>query len=494
MTDSTGESTAARLLDAAILSLRTDVLALVGDDVGRMRVDHITRLLRMASAQLTRRQVALDRHAADAAQGVGIAVPPLDGEATPERRERRRGAIENAISAQLPALVEAAGRGDRESLRRLEAFVAFEKAFHVAQDADILLGSQVAYRGGRIDAEPPRTRTESWPAVDAPALTAYLRRHLGRENVHADGIRAIPGGFSKETVFFTLVDGASRRDLVMRKDMAVPFVDKTVTNEFGPLKALHALGFPVARPLWLETDTTVFGAPFLVSERVAGTSNAATWVADPVRAAKACRELAKILARLHRFSPAELGYPAERTDRSAGEAIEADIRTWERLLNARKRTGEPLQELPLVWLLHNIPAALFQRPARVVHGDVGFHNLMFDEHGDVTALLDWEFSVLGDPTQDLCFVRLFVEPLMPWPDFLALYAAEGGVEPCSDAMFFYDLWTKARNSIGCVVSRGLFDTLTPNEVKFALAGHIFGPYLQIEECEAVIGQLRQGLR
>jgi hypothetical protein len=151
----------------------------------------------------------------------------------------------------------------------------------------------------------------------------------------------------------------------------------------------------------------------------------------------------------------------------------------------------PAQEVPLVWLQRNVPKALYERPARVVHGDVGFHNLMFDDAGDVTALLDWEFSILGDPTQDLCFVRLFVEPLMQWPDFLALYRGFGGPEPCDEAAFFFDLWTKTRNSIGCVVSQNVFDSRLASDVRFALAGHVFGPYLYMEECEAVIAQLRK---
>jgi aminoglycoside phosphotransferase (APT) family kinase protein len=491
MSDSAGgrDDTAIRLLDAAIHSLRTDVLPLLGEDVGRMRVDHVTRLLRAVSARLTQRQDGLQTLIATAVNA-GIAARPAPGEPV----EAQRQALERAMSQALPALLDAATQGDTAALDQLDAIIAMEKAFFVAHDPDILQGSQVAYRGGRIDHETPVPRAEPWPVIDESSLSGYLHRRFGRDDVRAEGIRAIPGGFSKGTVFFTLVDDAeqTRRDLVMRKDIPLPFIDKTVADEFGLLQALHQRGFPVAKPMWLETDLEYLGASFIVSERVRGTSNAASWAADPARAAKACRELARILAQLHRFDPAELGYPNALTSRSAGELMQAELARWTALFHDRRRESIPLQELPLVWLARNIPEALYRRPARVVHGDFGFHNLMFDDQGEVTALLDWEFSVLGEPTQDLCFVRLFIEPLMDWREFLALYRDAGGPPPCDEAVFFFDLWTKTRNSVGCVAAQRLFDTALPRETKFALAGHVFAPYLCIDECESLMAHLKNG--
>lgn len=482
----------ARLLDAAIHSLRSDILPLLDDDVARMRVDHITRLLRNVAARLTRREAGLAQMIASAA-AAGLPSPPQTDDSSLAAREQQRIALDTQITAALPALLDAIDRGEPAALDQLASIVALQKDFYVGQDPDIARGSVVVYRGGRIDAEPQAAATPRWPAINEDHLSAYLRRHFARDTVRAEQVRLIPGGFSKETVFFTLVDDAdgTRRELVMRKDMPYPFIDRTVVNEIGVLQALHARGFPVAKPLWLEAGVDHFGGAFLVSERVAGTSNAVSWTADTTRARQACDELARVLAALHRQSPKELGYTAERCARSAGELMTEEIAVWTRLFHTRRCESFPLQELPLLWLARNIPAELFQRPACVVHGDFGFHNLMFDEHGKITALLDWEFSGLGDPTQDLCFVRLFVEPLMPWADFLQRYADYGGVAFCESAAFFFDLWTKTRNSIGCVASQKLFDVDLPQEMKFALTGHVFGPYLHIDECESLLAHLRQ---
>ena len=199
-----------------------------------------------------------------------------------------------------------------------------------------------------------------------------------------------------------------------------------------------------------------------------------------------------MLARLHAYTPQQLGYASDVAALSAGQLMERQIARWSRLFHAKKTEPLPLQEIPIVWLANNIPQQLYQRPARIVHGDVGFHNLMFDDAGRVTALLDWEFSILGDTTQDMRFVRMFVESLMPWSDFLDLYLSFGGVPPCQEADFFFGLWSQARNGIGCVDAQCMFDTVMPDEVKFALAGHVFGPYLYIDQCETLIAHLKKG--
>jgi aminoglycoside phosphotransferase (APT) family kinase protein len=196
-----------------------------------------------------------------------------------------------------------------------------------------------------------------------------------------------------------------------------------------------------------------------------------------------------MLATLHGYAPADLGIDAQRAALSAGVHMEREIASWTRLFHRRRQEAFPLQEMPLVWLAANIPAALYDRPARVVHGDVGFHNLMFDEAGQVTALLDWEFSAMGDPTQDLCFARQFIEPLMPWAEFLGIYREAGGAPPCEEAEFFFKLWTKTRNAVGCVDAQALFDTVMPMEMRFALAGYVFAPYMFVDQCQTLIEHL-----
>jgi aminoglycoside phosphotransferase (APT) family kinase protein len=474
-----------QLLGAAVKTLREEILPGITDPAARIKIDHVTRLLWDVAARLSKREAGLRAYlgAASSLVPAGSAAADADLNAL----ELQRAAVAKEICARLPDMIEEAARDRGASLRNV---LQLERAFYISQDPDVANGSAVAYRGGRIEGD-ASGRGVSLPSIDAVSLSAYLRARMQRDDVAAIDVSRVPGGYSKDTIFFTLTDAAngSAQKLVIRKDLPVPLMGKTVINEFDLLQRLHAAGFPVAEPLWLETDTQRFGGAFIVSRRVPGTSDAAKWTGDPVRARVACEQLAKLLARLHALRPADLGIGAERAALSAGAQMEQEVAYWTTLFHRRRQEAFPLLELPLLWLAANIPAALYDRPSRVVHGDVGFHNLMFDDAGNVTALLDWEFSVLGDPTQDLCFARQFIEPLMPWTEFLAVYIEAGGEPPCAEAEFFYKLWTKTRNAVGCVDAQTLFDTAMPTEMRFALAGHIFAPYMFVDQCETLIEHL-----
>jgi len=65
--------------------------------------------------------------------------------------------------------------------------------------------------------------------------------------------------------------------------------------------------------------------------------------------------------------------------------------------------------------------ALDQRPVCLLHGDPGIHNICVDpESGEVTAFLDWEDSVAGDPLFDVAMFSTF-QPLRRMPPFMAGY-------------------------------------------------------------------------
>src|SRR5690606_3905245 len=119
MTDSAADPTAARLLDAAIHSLRTDILPLLGDDVARMRVDHITRLLRTASMRLTQRQASLALLVGEASRN-GIEIPAFAGEPSLDQLEQQRHAVEDTIAQHLPALLDRIDAGDAQALHDLD--------------------------------------------------------------------------------------------------------------------------------------------------------------------------------------------------------------------------------------------------------------------------------------------------------------------------------------------------------------------------------------
>jgi aminoglycoside phosphotransferase (APT) family kinase protein len=475
----------ARLLEAAVFALRQEILPRVSDESARLKIDHVTRLLWAVSARLSKREDGLRAYLASAGAWLGTRASAA-GASDIAVLEQQRVETEAVISARLPTLL----KGGAADLEKLRGLLEVERTFYVSQDADVAKGSAVVYTGGRIAAA-TAAKDSAAAEITADSLTQYIGQRFGRSNLSVTEVARVPGGFSKDTIFFTLMDAEkeSPQKLVIRKDLPVPLLGKTVINEYTRIERLFSRGFPVAEPVWLENDTQLFGGAFLVSRRVDGSSDVRRWGTDSARAKAGCLRLAAILATLHSVPPTSAGFAASDAGLSAGESMEREIDYWMRLFQTRRTEAFPLQELPLLWLAENVPSELYQRPSCFVHGDVGFHNLMMDDTGKVTALLDWEFSGLGDPTQDLCFVRQFVEPLMPWPQFLDAYGQAGGAAPCAEAEFFYKLWTKTRNAVGCVDSQTLFDQKLPTEMRFALSGHVFAPYMFVDQCETLIEHL-----
>ena len=68
----------------------------------------------------------------------------------------------------------------------------------------------------------------------------------------------------------------------------------------------------------------------------------------------------------------------------------------------------------------------------------------------MTAILDWELAHIGDPAEDIGYMRaMILRPLIPWDQFVKTYVAEGGdKEACeTHAVNWYSVWSVTRNSI-----------------------------------------------
>jgi aminoglycoside phosphotransferase (APT) family kinase protein len=104
------------------------------------------------------------------------------------------------------------------------------------------------------------------------------------------------------------------------------------------------------------------------------------------------------LADLHQVDPSTLELPSFRqpTDGPSHALEELDL--WGRILDDRTKQPWPLAHFTRAVLRRCAP----EHVSRTVlcHGDVGPGNFVH-EGGRVTALLDWEFSHLGDPMDDL---------------------------------------------------------------------------------------------
>jgi aminoglycoside phosphotransferase (APT) family kinase protein len=75
-------------------------------------------------------------------------------------------------------------------------------------------------------------------------------------------------------------------------------------------------------------------------------------------------------------------------------------------------------------LFRTVHRAFEGRPMRLLHGDPGTHNIAIDRAGGtVTALLDWEDALVGDPLFDVAMWSTF-HPPRRLPGFMAGYGLE----------------------------------------------------------------------
>jgi aminoglycoside phosphotransferase (APT) family kinase protein len=175
-------------------------------------------------------------------------------------------------------------------------------------------------------------------------------------------------------------------------------------REFRIMKGLYSTGVPVAEPIAFVNTPEVCERPFLVMGKAAGRPlytgiGTEEWI--PVGARRAASEaLVDVLANLHSIDPLEVGLSdLGPTDEYVARQLNRWYSSWLASSLATGYDDSRMHELNTL-LVDVIPE---QGPGRIVHGDYGPHNTLFSCTGEITAVLDWELSTLGDPLADFAY-------------------------------------------------------------------------------------------
>jgi len=198
-----------------------------------------------------------------------------------------------------------------------------------------------------------------------------------------------------------------RLNLVMRRDMGgvLTFATLPRATEFAVIKAAYDAGVPVPEPFF--EPATIGGKPAFFMQRVDGEAVGRRLVNDPAFAearAKLPEQMAQALAAIHRVDLHAGGLEKilAQADSGAGHdraAIDVEIERLYRELDSVDE-AHPALELALRWLVRNEPAREAERT--LVHGDFRIGNILVGAAG-LTAILDWEFSHVGDPLEDVAW-------------------------------------------------------------------------------------------
>lgn len=292
-------------------------------------------------------------------------------------------------------------------------------------------------------------------ALDEAALGRWLADHVegyaGPLTVHQ-----FRGGQSNPTYRLTTPD----RTYVLRRKPSGALLASAhaVDREFRVISALHAEGFPVARPYALCEDEGVIGSVFYVMAEVRGRI---FWDLklpglQPPERRGIYQAQVNTLARLHAFDPAAIGLSDYgRT----GNYFERQVSRWTKQYRASETALIPAMDRLMAFLPQSLPP---EGETRIVHGDFRLDNLILaPEAAEVRAVLDWELSTLGDPMADFSYL------LIAWAipaslrnglagadlealgvpsveEMVELYAAQTGARPANlPWLFAYNLFRLA---------------------------------------------------
>lgn len=242
------------------------------------------------------------------------------------------------------------------------------------------------------------------PGLDLDRLRAHLDAH--RPGLVAGELTAdvVEGGRSNLT--YVVGDGRSRW-VVRRPPLGhVLPTAHDMTREFRVISGLRDTAVPVPEAILLCEDADVIGAQFYVMSFVEGT---------PYRTAEELAELGEgrtraiadalvdTLVDLHSVDPAAAGLG----DFGRPEGfLERQLRRWKKQLDAsRSRDLDGIEEL------HDRLAATVPVSGKpsIVHGDYRLDNVLVDGGDEISAVLDWEMSTLGDPLTDLALLVAYAE-------------------------------------------------------------------------------------
>src|SRR5437870_1463222 len=209
------------------------------------------------------------------------------------------------------------------------------------------------------------------PRSDLARLAGFLAQASGADRVEITAMTLLPGGAIQQNWGFDaeFVGGrlAGAQRLVLRTDAATGIpssLDRI--EEFAVLQAVFAAGVTVPEPLFACADPLVFGKPFFVMRRIAGTAAGREITTDPtlepVLPQIAC-QLGRELARIQTIRPPrpDLGFlpcPGESSPAAQIAGFRAYLDHYPQ--------PRPVLESAIRWLETHVPPPL---PPVLCHRD-----------------------------------------------------------------------------------------------------------------------------
>lgn len=256
------------------------------------------------------------------------------------------------------------------------------------------------------------------PEQTAAALAEWFAKQLPETHSHRVEVGFATGaGFVNETMLLDTSWRAGDRDVRQGYVLRLRPSEYTVLYQapgFFPaqVRLMQRMGehgaVPVPAVRWYEEDAGWLGAPFMVMDRIAGSTqpdvppyNRGGWLYDasPADQEKLWWSAVETLARINTVDWRAEGLEFLFDDARGSRGLDQRLSYYDDALRwAGGAAPDSLLARSRAWLHDHRPAE--PEPLALSWGDARLANLIFQEF-EVAAVIDWEVASIGPPLQDL---------------------------------------------------------------------------------------------
>ncbi len=315
-------------------------------------------------------------------------------------------------------------------------------------------------------------------------VIAYLARQMpGTSGLSLHNVQRIAVGWSHETwlfdVKYTERSETKQLGLCLRRDPGNALLQhlSDLGQQFRVLKCLENTPVPSPKAYWFESDPDILGAPFLVMEKVPGECpspwgrDGLAYYAAAAKRGKLPQSFTRALTTLHTLDWRAAGLDFLGVPDPGGDFARREIAKWRELIALSGHGPEPVMTDLLGWLENNIPPT---KHLTLVHGAYRTGNLLIFED-QISAVLDWELQVIGDPMYDVAYVLSdlnrdgtpLLSNLVERDAFFRDYEAATGFTIDEDACRYYNVMYAMRTAAFWMSASGLYASGRSNDLRLA---------------------------
>jgi aminoglycoside phosphotransferase (APT) family kinase protein len=323
----------------------------------------------------------------------------------------------------------------------------------------------------------------STPGSMEARIAAYLAQQLDAPDLTLSGVERIAVGWSHETWLFDATwshDGLPHSGAYcLRRDPGNALLREMsdLDTQFQVLRCLEPTGVAAPRAYFFESDPAVLDAPFLVMEKVPGVCPS-PWGSDGRRfyegaAARGVLpdSFTDALVNLHTLDWRAAGLDFLGVPDAGTGFARREVTKWRQLIEATDLEPDPALIDVLGWLDANAPST---NRLALVHGAYRTGNFLVHEDR-VSALLDWETEVIGDPMYDVAYVLSdlnregtdLLSNLVERDAFISRYEAGTGIEIDFEACNYYQVLYGMRSAAFWMSASGLFAEGSNTDLRLA---------------------------